>query len=73
MAPCQENCSGLCCGPGWMLDYNFITYVKKIWQYECIHVIAYFSVLFVSEYIVMDIIYENDSFFRCCKYVVGLL
>ena len=22
VAPCLENYSGLCCGPGWILDYN---------------------------------------------------
>ena len=49
VAPCLENYSGLCCGPGWILDYNLC---EKIWQYECIHDKAYFNVLFISEYIV---------------------
>ena len=58
VAPYLENCFGLCCGPGWILNYNLC---EKIWQYECIHDKAYFNVLFVSIYL-MDIIYENGSF-----------
>ena len=52
---CKEACPlsrklfWLCCGPGWILDYNLC---EKIWQYECIHDKAFFNVLFVSDYIV---------------------
>ena len=33
----------------WVDGYWIITYVKKIWQYKCVHDIAYFNVLFGSE------------------------
>ena len=61
---CLENCSGLCCGPRWILDYNLC---EKIWQYECIHDKAYFNVLFVSEYIIVNGYHIWKWQFRCCK------
>ena len=70
--PLPRKCSGLCCGPGWILDYNLC---EKIWQYACIHDKSYFNVLFVSEYRPMLNWYYiwKWQFFRCCKYVAGLL
>ena len=40
---------------------------------QCVHDKAYFNVLFGSEYIVNGYHIQKMQFFRCCKYVVGLL
>ena len=46
-------------------------YDIKMWQYKCVYDKEYFNVLL--EVSIMDIIYENGSFFSCCKIVTRLL